>query len=336
MQNSIGAYLSSVLIASLMWLPLSQAQSLEQFIEEGNKRFEQARYSVALSFYQQAETENADHPLVLHHLARTFFVLQNYNEAAYYSEELLKNHSANPIVKKAYVILGNSLEEQGNPKRALDTYRRGLKQFPDYFMLHFHTGLLYMEKSKTASALEAFQKAVTDNPAHASSHLSIGLLKEEAKQRIPSILALSTFLLLEPTGDRAESILPKLQRILQSPQSDFGNDDFEQYESRLQDWLKEHPFPLTIKMDKRVAYFDQLYSFLCEIISQSSAQSREESFFWSFYGQLWPDLKKANFIESISHILLVPTKSPELRIWLRENEEKYNNLYKWLSEYSWN
>lgn len=336
MQNSLSAHIFFVLIVSLLWLPQSQAQSLERFIEEGNKRFEQARYSAALSFYQQAETEYAEHPAVLYHLAQTFFVLQNYSEASYYSERLIEKNEKNTFTKKAYIILGNSLEERADKKRALETYRRGLKHFPNYFMLHFHVGLLYMEKDDISEALDAFQAAVTDNPAHASSHLSIGLLKEEQKQRIPSVLALSTFLLLEPTGERAENILPQLQRIIQTPQTSFEEDDFELYETQLQAWLKTHPFPLAVKVEEKTKYFEQLFSFLSQLIDKSSAQKRKSSFFWSFYGQLWPDLKNAGFIESISHIILVPTRSPELRLWLRENEAEYNQLYTWLSKYSWN
>lgn len=333
MQNLKYCFLGLLLFSMLAAGRSAHAQSdVDVFLKEGNKRFEEQRYSAALSFYQQAESKAPKNAAVLYHIGRVFFYMENYKETIYYSETLIKEHPKHPLSQEGYFLWGWALERQGHATKAMATYKQGLKQFPDFFKLHFRSGILLLEQQKGTEALAAFEQTALLKPSYSNAHLSIAIITKEQGNRVASILAFSTFLLLEPTGKRALEALETLEELLQAPSSQEG----EAFPASFESWLNEQPLPDSLTATERIDYFHAMYDTLCQSLADTPQKNRSKAFFWSFYAPLWIDMQQADFISSIAHIIFASRQEEALRTWLRENEAQYSRLYDWLAAYEWN
>jgi tetratricopeptide (TPR) repeat protein len=70
----------------------------------------------------------------------------------------------NPLFVKGYFRLGCFLMRQGDPGGAVASYTRGLMVNPDNDLMHYHTGLAYIEMHRPDSALFHFRQVVRINP----------------------------------------------------------------------------------------------------------------------------------------------------------------------------
>src|SRR6185369_16766782 len=106
----------------------------------------------------------------------------------------------------AYVNYGTLLDYKGDASGALKIYEKGIKEFPDSYLIYYNIGITQTGKGDDEDAVVSFQKALQRNPYHASSHNALGRQLIN-KSRIKGVLSLFDFLLIEPTGSRAKQNL---------------------------------------------------------------------------------------------------------------------------------
>ena len=170
-------------------------------INEGIRLFDSGKYDEAIAKYQQVLATEPGNTTGLSELALTYNELDRNAEAVAICEKLVK---ADPRVgETVYVTCGNSLDALKKPRAAGRIYEQGLRYFPDSYSLHYNEGVAQVLNNQVPAGIGSFQQAVTLNPSHASSHVSLGVVQTATQHRIPGLLALGRFLVLEPRSARA-------------------------------------------------------------------------------------------------------------------------------------
>ena len=109
-------------------------------------------------------------------------------------EKAIETHPEEEGLKMVYVTYGNALDGLNKTDRSIEVYDEGLKQFPDFYLLHFNKGITLWSVKKYNDALLCFQMSKL-NPKHASSHNAIARVSKINDTRIPALLAYCRFFL---------------------------------------------------------------------------------------------------------------------------------------------
>ncbi|HQW84863.1 MAG TPA: tetratricopeptide repeat protein, partial [Ferruginibacter sp.] len=184
---------------------IAQQNTVASIIAEGIKLHDRGDYTGAIEKYNQALKIDKHSQQANYELASTYFAYKKYDESLTYCNKVIAAN--NGYVDQAYILKGSTLDITGKHTLALKTYKEGIKKYANNSLLYYNLALTAFNLKEYKDADDALMKALKLSPAHASSHLLLGYSMSMQGYRIKSILALSNFLMLEPTGKRAESAL---------------------------------------------------------------------------------------------------------------------------------
>src|SRR5262249_17658139 len=115
-----------------------------------------------------------------------------------------------------YMLIANSLDSLKQPDHAIQVYQAGIQQFPHDARLHYNLGITQIGLKRMSDAKRSFEEAVTADPNHASGHLGLGQAFKALGYKVPAVMALSRFLILEANSPRSSIALQSLTEIMQS------------------------------------------------------------------------------------------------------------------------
>jgi len=113
-------------------LPISSfAQKEKKFIHEGNKQYENKKYSDAEKNYDQALNKNKDSYKSIFNLGDAYYKQNKFEEAAEQFQALTHKATSKDTLSKAYHNLGNSLLKSKKYQESVDAYKNALKNNPN-------------------------------------------------------------------------------------------------------------------------------------------------------------------------------------------------------------
>lgn len=345
----------ALLVGALAALPLLAAaqttDTAQHLIDDGNALRAAGRFAEALPKYQAALQLEPASNLARYKLALTYFSLGRHDDAIRESKALLA--APDGPTAGVYIIYGNALDGQKKPKEAVDVYQQGLRRFPDDGMLHFNLGVTQYGQQRVQEAIGSLQRAAQLNPDHASSHLYLALLTAESGNRIPSILELGRFLVLEPQGPRAAAYLPQLDRLLQSGVKQTGEKDVTVKISSLTLDAAGKPegddnFGASDMMLSLMSALDydaknkgktpsaRMAEKLNDLISSLGEQGSHKGFAWSYYVPYYLEMKRKNFVPAFTYVVRASrTDQPDVQQWLDAHPAEVAAFREWSKNYEW-
>lgn len=124
--------IAQLLVAVYCLFPLfSFAQKEKKFIYEGNKYYENKKYSEAEKNYNQALNKNKDSYKSIFNLGDAYYKQNKFEEAAEQFQALTHKATSKDTLSKAYHNLGNSLLKSKKYKESIDAYKNALKNNPN-------------------------------------------------------------------------------------------------------------------------------------------------------------------------------------------------------------
>lgn len=326
-------------------------------IKKGLRYQQYGKYDKAIAAYEDALKVDKQNVYALAELAMTYTTLKKYRIAINFCKKVIKYHPHSPVLRDIYVQLGTCYDLRGQPKKSIKTYDKGLVLFPDYYLLHFNKGVTQLNGLDTVGALASFQNAVKTNPKHASSHYHIGSIEAAFGHRIPSILALSRFLTIEPMGERAttaenallslmnttrqkndSSVVIALSRRLADPT--YQKNDFREVELlfSLQSVMdKNNPKRMTDEAEgiRPVNDFKVKFERLCYILQKN--QESNTGFYWDFYTPFFVQMGTNDHIHVFAYLVHLQQEEYKIAIneWLEDHEGELDQFSKWSKSYRW-
>jgi tetratricopeptide (TPR) repeat protein len=324
----------------------------ERLVQIGIESHDKGDYKDAIIKYDQALKLDKNNLLALSEKAITLNATQSYAEAVEISRLAIGSHK-NDELKTVYVAYANSLDHLNQTENAIKVYDEGLLKYPNYYQLHFNKGITLVNSKNYDAALLSFQNAVKSNPNHASSFNAIGIL-EMGNNRIPSILALSRFLILENQTSRAKGGFENLKGLLskgvsqkddksisividpnelskaedkKSKENNFSSTDLILSLASAQDYDKKNEGKSDC--EKFIEKFKTICSSLSEMKKGNSG------FYWDYIVPYFIDMNKNKMIEPFAYIVFYPTQSDDVLKWHKSNEKSIAEFNNWSNQYKW-
>lgn len=337
--------------------PGAGAQSVpmvNDLVREGVALYDAGRYEQAAAKYRQALVALPNYAAAQAELALACAALGRHAEAVALCQQVLAAHpeSADALV---YATYGNSLDASQQPAAALAVYRQGLQRYPEAYLLYFNQGVTLAGQEREAEAVASFQHAVALNPAHAGSHMGLGGVQLGAGARVPAILALARFLVLEPGSGRAaqrralldQALLPggsppEARRAGAVPAAvpkknkgkKAGSDDFGP-EERLLSLAGALNLDAKDRAETKTEQFIDRFGSLCKALGER-APAAGDGFTRAYYVPYFVELEKRGYVPAFAYLVHgSQADAPEVQQWLAAHPAQVQVFREWSKNYDW-
>ena len=194
--------------------PKPSTPAQEQLIREGISLHDRRDFDGAISRYEQVLKENPNNALALYEMSFSYFEKKDYSKSIEVAYKLAQFKS--DLLPRVYVQIGSAQDELGEPKKAIETYKAGLKLFPSNSLIHYNLAITYNKLREYEEARKAVKKSAGYNPQHPSSHLLLASLFDRGAYKTPALLAACRFLVLEPNSQRSAGALNLVMKSMQA------------------------------------------------------------------------------------------------------------------------
>lgn len=327
----------------------------EKLVEEGIAYHDKGDYDGALIKYDKALELDEYNLLALAEKAMTLLYLEKNEEAIYVCKTALEKHPGEEALSSVYVAYGNAYDGLKKTDKSIEIYDEGIRQFPNFYQLHFNKGVTLASVKKYDEAIICFQKSASLNPEHGSSHNVIGRLLDMKNKRIPALLAYSRFLIIEPESKRAKENLTSLQEIMNGNVEQTGKKSITINvssdilgDTTADGKAKSNSFAITdliLSMDAGLDYdkknkkkteveqFIRKFETVCSSLKET--QKDNFGFYWDYYVPYFIEMKEKNLIETFAYIGFATSDDPKVIKWLKSHQKEIDVFYEWSSSFKW-
>jgi len=333
---------TSLLLLLIVPITLFSQETARQFIDQGVILHDKGNYAEALVFYDKALAIDENNLDALYEKGATYCAMKDYANAVEYADRVIKSETS--LLGKAYLLKGVSLDYWGKPKEAIEVYKKGIKKVPDYNRLDYSLGLTSYNNKDYKTAQQAWQNSLKKNPIHANSHYMMGILNSD--KRTKSMLSLFNFLILDPTGKKANmafNTISKYQKrgvevkddksINVNINIDDQDDDFSSAEMMIS--LLEagkNSEENSSKSDFQI-FSENTKSFLM-VLGELKSNNKKKDFWWGYYVGFFYDLTKNDeMYETFTYYVYQDVQNTAVENWLAANKEKVTLFKDWVKNY---
>lgn len=332
-----------------------QNEEAEKLVEQGVAYHDKGDFQGAIDKYDKALQLDKDNLLALAEKAMSLLYLKKNDEAIKCCKRAIKKHQGDKVLQSVYVAYGNAYDGLQKTDKALKIYDEGIKLFPFFYLLHFNKGITLASIKEYDKAILCFQKSSSLNPKHASSQNALARLLKATDKRIPAILVLSRFLILEPQSNRAKDNMTLLQNIIKANVEQTGENAIKINispamlgDTTAEGKTKENNFSVTdliLSMDAALDYDEKnknkteveqfIRKFETVCVSLKGAQDKNYGFYWDYYVPYFVEMKDKKFIETFAYIAFATSDYPDVDKWLKEHQKDIEKFYEWSGNFNW-
>lgn len=323
-------------------------ESQQQLINEGIELHDKGDYDGAISQYQEVLRQSPNNVQALYEMSFSYYAKKDYQKSIDVGYRAAQFKS--DLLEAIYVQMGTCFDDQGNPQKAVQTYKAGLKLAPSSSLLEYNLAVTYLHTGQLEDARAAVKRAVALDPDHPSSHLLLSRLFDKGSYKIPSLLAAWRFLILEPASQRSDVVLELVKKLMQagvSPGKDGNNisivldtkqkkdeGDFESIDlfmglMRAANYTEKNKDKSEIQL--LVDNFNSLFS----ILSESTTKADRSKFTWKYYVPYFVQMKHQGHTEAFIYYVNQRSTIAGVDQWLKQHQNKVADFLAWSKSYRW-
>lgn len=159
---------------------------------------------------QKLDPENIDYP---YEIALANYIGGDYKTSIKQLEKLTKRRD---VIDRVYQALGNSYSMSGNRKKAIATYEKGLKLFPNSGSLYLERGNMELFAEAYGNALEYYERGIEMNPEFPSNYYWASRIYCASTEEVWGMIYGELFMNLERNSKRTAEISKLLYDTYQS------------------------------------------------------------------------------------------------------------------------
>lgn len=329
----------------LLFLPLTIASKTtsaqnnndaSSLIKEGVQLNNDGKYAEAIEKYNQALKIDSANLYADYQLAYSLFALSKGKEAIPYLEKVINANS--PLNAGAYDLLGNIYDKDNQTEKAIKAYKEGIKLKPDYQRLYYNLGLVYFRVKQYTEAEKYAIEAIKLDPKHASSQRMYALVTFHQNKRVPALLGLCSFILLEPNTPRSAEAYSNIQHILQGGVLKDANGS-KTIQLSPKDSQETTTLNVSISMTvlsgqkKKLAGMDLLEYELKSIFTiteELSKENTDKTFFDKFFVDYFYKLSQSANMPAFTRMVSSSANKEEYTKWASEHSKEVADLDSWV------
>jgi tetratricopeptide (TPR) repeat protein len=338
MLTGIKKIASLFFVFTILISPVSAQEAQSNFIIEGIKLYDKGDYEGALEMYKKALTSNPASTQAKYEIASTYLQLKDYTNAIKYIEKVIATNR--DYVDQAYILKGSALDNLHKPAEAVTVYKQALKKFPKSQLLYYNLALTSYGLKDFKTTDDACIKALKLNPLHANSHFLLALSQLTQGKRVPAILALYNFLLLEPKSKRSASALQALddewkkQTAKKKPANKnepVKKEEDEFYTASLMlEMLESSKNNEANKNKPAMVLFSENSNTFFTTLGESKKDKK--GFWWNFYVDYFYTLAQNHHTEALCYYI-TQSKDGAYDEWIKDNLKKMEAFSEWYTKY---
>ena len=324
----------------------------ESLVKEGVSLEDAGKSDSAIAYYQQALVLDKNNLMALTEMSYSLLSLGRYDDAIKFCRRAIKTHPGDDGLKIVYVSYGNAYDMMKKTAKSVEIYDEGLRMFPEYFQLYYNKGITLLGENKSEAAIACFQRSVTLNPDHASSHNALARLLLSDNRKIPALLGFCRFLVLEPESKRSKPALTYVQKIMKgnvvvtgknsvtieiSPGNLGKNgkqpvNDFSLTELLL--GMSSSLLHDSINRDKtEVDQFISEFGTICGSLKETEKDNY--GFYWDYYVPYFTEMNEKGLIRTFAFIVFSSSENSEVTDWIKSHSTEIDDFNKWSDGFSW-
>ena len=323
-----------------------------KLVEQGVDLHDNGDYNGAVAKYREALKLDSVNLVAMGEIAYSLHMLNKDEESVFWCKKAIAMYPDSSNTGWIYITLGNSLDGLDRGDEAIQVYNEGIKKFPNENMLHFNKGVALSMKGQFTEALTSMEISAKCNPRHPGTQNAMGYLLMGKKRIIPALMTFLRFMILEPTGKRAEDNLSLIMDLMGAHVEKTGKNDITIYfdpknagdngDSTSNNFsLVEMTLSLATALDfdkkyKKETAAERMIRKLDLMFSMLKNEDQREGFYWEFYAPYFYALKEAGHVETLAYIVLASSKDAEVGKWLSGHKDEIDKFYEWSSNFDWN
>jgi tetratricopeptide (TPR) repeat protein len=338
-------------VSCIISITVFAQEELDKIVDEGVALHDKGDYTGAVKKYDEVLAKAPNHFMANYEKAYSLLSLKQYDESIAINKMLAEKFPDNRETKNVYANWGSALDDKGDAAEALNVYDKGIKAFPDFYLLYYNKAITYARQGDMTNSLKYAQDALSKKPTHASSHNLLGLLMK-GQNNIASLLATLTFLALEPEGKRAEANMKQMEDILMAHVTKTGDnsvtinvspDMLDEKKKGQENDFSSIELIITLggaldqdKKYKKETKPERLERKLTDIISMMEETKKDQKgFFWDFYESFFSKMKSRKYLSTYSHVAYLSAGDKDNNKWAEDNSDKIKEFYDWVQGYKW-
>lgn len=289
---------------------------------------------------QKLDPENFNYP---YEIAYANYLKKEYKKAI----EILKKLEKFPNVNaRLYSLWGNSYDNLGNPKKAIEIYDVGIKKFPNKGLLYLEKGVVYELEKDYNKAVETFKNGISMEPKYPSNYYRIANLYLNSNDIVPGLIYGEIFVNLERTTNRTKEMSKNLFEAYKRSIV-FENNQWKELnlcrEAKIDPikFEKDKKLPLCMIFGKWFIY-GLLNSNVKEYNLDSVSRIRKE-FIKSYFEKDYKDYPNILFdyqkrmeddkvFDAYNHYIFQIGAPEEFNEWLKTNQTDYEKFVEWYTK----
>ena len=336
----IQATILIVLFGTTFATAQTTTKTAKELVQEGIKLHDEQKYDEAIAKYKEALKVEPDNLQADYELAYTLYSSDKMAEAIPYLETIIKSPGASKY--ESYEMLGNIYDIQGKQDEAIKAYNLGIAEKPDYARLRYNLGIVYMGLKKYTEAEDCAIKGITLDAKHPGCQWLYATINAEQNKKMKAILGFSSYLLLEPSGNRAEKAFVRLQDLLTFgvTKKDEKNINISLPASTLDAKDESSLSNMALQLSaanvigKNLAPVEQLQELLksaFELASEKQADPRDKGFFKNGYINYFAALAKTTNMPAFARYVSFSAYKDENLKWFDDHKDALPAFQTWFN-----
>lgn len=156
-------------------------------------------YDGAIKLLEKSEKLDPKNIIYAYEIAYALYSQKKYDAAI---KRLKKITSHKDATDQHFQLLGNSYDIIGKPDEAIETYKEGLKKFPNSGKLYLEQGIVEYFRKNYDESIRLWEEGVKAEPTFSSNYYWLGKIFSYTEERIWSVMYGEIFINLERNTDR--------------------------------------------------------------------------------------------------------------------------------------
>lgn len=271
--------------------------------------------------------------------AYAHFLKKDYKKVIRLGKKITKMKHVNFEI---FALVGNAYDELDDPKKAIQSYDKGIKLFPDEGLLYLEKGIVYERRAEYGEAVALYTLGVTMDPLFPSNYYRLANLFLHSDNRVPGLIYGELFMNLERGSQRTIEMSKRLYQAysesIQIESDTVRKIDFCKLSLSIDDLTSGRGFPLCMVFGLR---FSLAAANMQEMSLQSLAKTRTayiDLYFENDYDaypiilfEFHQKMIENDVFDAYNHYIFQIGAEEEFKVWLEENEEAYEKFIDWFT-----
>jgi tetratricopeptide (TPR) repeat protein len=320
-------------------VPLTDVQEVR--LKEGVALHDSSRYGDAVAVYEAILQESPDAAQALLESCLSRLAMKNYQGAL--ADALRGAQFTSPWLGRFHAMAGESYGLMGRPEEAVPQFEAAVRVEPDNFTAHYALGITFASLERMADAREALKASVALAPDQPDPNYALGRVFTAGGYRVPAVLALFRFLILEPETDRSKEALRMVGQSLDAlrghpeageqaaGQGDASEGDFTAVAGAVtQAWTG-------VLDETAVNDWSRLVSTIGALFDRvgKGDPAWRNTFVGSFYGPYFAAVAANKFTPPFCARVFSVSENDSVVAYLHNQPEQVEALLAWSAQYRW-